>query len=88
MTPQEKAEAAAQGFLDKFEAAFVFPLVTLLLGIAFLVFLFGVFEYIKGSASESERAKGQKHILFGIIGMVIMLSAVAILTVARGTFGV
>ncbi len=87
-TAQDKAEAAARGFLTKIEEAVVFPLITLLLGVAFLVFLFGVFEYIKGATSESERAKGQKHILFGIIGMLIMLSAVAILNLARGTFGI
>lgn len=88
MDAKEKAAAAADGFLRKLETAFVFPLVTLLLGIAFLVFLYGVFEYIKGAASESERAKGQKHIIFGIVGMIVMLSAVAILNVARGTFGI
>ncbi len=84
----DRAEAAADGFLTRIEVALVFPLVSLLLGIAFLVFLFGVFEYIKGSANESDRAVGQRHMLFGIIGMIVMLSAVAILSIARNTFGV
>lgn len=84
----ERAQQAAGGFLDRIEAALVFPLVTLLLGVAFLFFLFGVFEYIKGAASEAERTKGRRHIIFGIIGMIVMLSAVTILSIATGTFGI
>ena len=83
-----EAKQASQEFLDKIEANLVFPLVTLLLGIAFLVFLFGVFEYIKGAANEAERTKGQKHMMYGIIGIVVMLSAVAILSIATATFGI
>jgi fatty acid desaturase len=84
----ERAEEAASGFIDRLEDAIVFPLITLLLAIAFLMFLYGVFEYIKGAASETERATGQRHMLFGLIGMIVMLCAVTILTIARGTFGI
>jgi sorbitol-specific phosphotransferase system component IIC len=82
------AKNASQTFLDRIELNFVFPLVSLLFAIAFLYFLFGVFEYIKGAANEAARAQGQRYIMFGLIGMFVMLSAVAILNIARGTFGV
>ncbi len=84
---EDRARAASQEFVGRLEANLVFPLITLMLGIAFAVFMFGVFEYIKGASSYSDRSQGQRHMLYGVIGMVIMLSAIAILRIAAGTFG-
>jgi hypothetical protein len=84
---EDRAREASQEFIGRLEVNLIFPLVTLMLGIAFAVFMFGVFEYIKGAGSDSERAQGQRHMLYGVIGVVIMLSAIAILRIAAGTFG-
>ena len=58
------------------------------MAIALLVFLYGSFIFITNAANESERTRGRQHILWGIVGMVVMVSAYAILTVATGTFGI
>lgn len=76
----------AQGFLDKINHAILFPLITLMLAVALLVFLYGGFEYVRGASSESEREKGQRHLFYGIIGMLVMISAYAILSIAAATF--
>ena len=82
------AAQAAQGFVDKINQTILFPLITLLMAMAFLVFLWGCFEYIRDAASDSGREKGKTHILWGTIGMLVMLSAYAILNLAAGTFGI
>jgi hypothetical protein len=87
MTPQQKAVDQASSFVDKINEVILFPLIALLLGVAFLVFLYGCAEYIIKSGNESARAEGIRHITWGIIGLIIMTSAWAILSLATGTFG-
>jgi len=74
--------------VDKVKAVIIYPLITLMFIIAMIVFLWGVFQYVRNGADEGARSEGRRHMMFGIIGFVIMTSAVAILSIARGTFGV
>ena len=63
------------------------PLILLLFGIAFVYFLWGVFEFIRDAGSNTGREKGKQHIIWGIIGMVIMLSVFGIVKVVANTLG-
>ena len=78
---------AAQGFVDKINKAILFPLIMLMMAVAFLFFLYGAFEYVKNANNESARETGRNHLMYGVIGMLVMLSALAILNIAAGTFG-
>ena len=49
------------------------PFITVLISIAFIYFLFGVFQFIMNSADEEGREKGKKHMIWGILGLVIMI---------------
>ncbi len=84
------AKAAAIGeaksFLATLNDVFLFPLIYLLSGIAFLVFVYGAAVYIINASSEQAREQGKSSITYGIIGLVIMSSAYAILSIAAGTF--
>lgn len=82
-----RATCAAQGFLDILNNAILYPLIYLLMGVALLMFLYGCFEYIKNSDNPSARTVGQRHIIFGLLGLLVMVSALAILTIAANTFG-
>ncbi len=82
------ATVVAQGFVDRFNDAVLFPLITLLMALAFLIFLYGCFEYVRNAASDQGRQQGQQHILYGTIGMLVMLSAYAILKLAGATIGI
>lgn len=82
------AEAAARSFVATLNEVILYPLIALLMGIAFLVFIWGCFEYIRGANNVSAREAGVKHITYGIIGLVVMVSAWAILTLVADTFGV
>lgn len=80
------AQLVAQGFLSKINEYILYPLITLMMAIALLIFLYGAFEYVRGASNESDRETGKRHLLYGIIGMLVMLSALTILTIAAGTF--
>ena len=57
------------------------------MGVALLLFIVGCAEYIMGANNPAAREKGVKHITYSIIGMVVMVSAWAILNLVAGTFG-
>ena len=50
-------------------------LVPLIFALAFIVFIWGIFQYfIAGGADEEKRKEGKKFALYGIIGFFIMIS--------------
>ena len=61
------------------------PLVWLLMMVAFVYFLYGVVEYIWKGGSPQARSDGQRHMLWGIIGIGIMLSVFGIMHFIFGT---
>ncbi len=77
----------AADFVAKFNSIILFPTIALLSAVAFLVFLWGCAEYFFNATNDQARQQGVKHITWGIIGLVIMLSAFTILSLAASTFG-
>ncbi|OGF83019.1 hypothetical protein A3B18_02385 [Candidatus Giovannonibacteria bacterium RIFCSPLOWO2_01_FULL_46_13] len=57
------------------------PIVLLLFALATILFLWGVVEFIANRDNEEERDKGKQHMLWGIIGLVIMFGANGIIWV-------
>lgn len=83
--------ANAQTANELFEAAtksIVNPIITLFMIGALSVFLFGVFEFIKGADNEDARRTGRNHMKWGIIGLFIMVSVFAIIRLLLNTFGI
>ena len=87
MTPQQQGTKAATEFVDKLNDIILFPLITLMSGVAFLVFIYGCAVYIMNASNDTAREEGKKHIMYGIIGLLVMLSAYALLSIAANTFG-
>jgi len=87
------AQAASPGlastteFVARVNEVILFPLITLLTAIAFLFFMYGCFIYISNANNPAAREVGRGHIMWGIVGMFVMLSAFGILSVAANTFG-
>lgn len=78
----------ARGFLATLNDVIIYPLITLMMGVALLVFLYGCFEFIMNAGNDGARTQGKKHIMWGIVGFVVMVSAYAILEITTGTFGI
>lgn len=63
-------------------------LVPVLMAIAFIVFIWGVFKYfIYNADNEAERTKGKEFVLWGIIGFVVILSVWGLVAIVAQTFG-
>ncbi len=73
-------------FLGKVVVQIVNPLILLLAASALVVFLWGVFEFIRNAGDEGKRAEGKSAILWGLVGLVIIFGAYGIINIALGTF--
>ena len=74
-------------FLARVVAQIINPLILLLAAGAFVVFLWGIFQFIKNAGDEGKREEGKNAILWGFVGLVIIFGAYGLINVALSTFG-
>ncbi len=56
--------------------------------LAFLVFIWGLYKYfIWGAENDEERAKGRRFLLWGLLGMALLLSVWGVLNLLLSTLG-
>ena len=60
-------------------------IITVIFGLAFIVFLWGVFKYIR-AADEGGKEESRNLIIYGIIGLFVMLAAWGLVNVLINTF--
>jgi hypothetical protein len=75
-------------FLRKVEGAIIDPIITLIALAAFVVFVWGVVDFIRGAGNDEKRAIGQQHMIWGLIGLAIIFGARAIIAILASTFGI
>lgn len=73
--------------IEKILDNIVNPLVLLMIGLAVVYFLWGVFEFVRNAESSEERKKGGTHMLYGALGLFIMVTAYGILNLILRTIG-
>ncbi|MFA6006251.1 MAG: hypothetical protein WC764_00790 [Candidatus Paceibacterota bacterium] len=78
---------AAVALIGKIESAILNPIIGLLGAAALAYFIWGVAEFIYHVDNEAERSKGRQHMLYGVIGLAIMISVFGILNVVCNTVG-
>lgn len=61
-------------------------LIPLLIGVAALMFLWGVYEFITSAGDEEKRKVGKNHIIYGLIGLVVMVAFWALVTALKDYF--
>lgn len=63
------------------------PIITLLSLGAFIIFIWGIVEFIASAEDEEKRRTGQQHMIWGLIGLVIIFGANAIVALIKATVG-
>ena len=74
-------------FIDKVKQAIVNPLLVLIFAASAVVFVWGAISYILGSDNEEKRTTGSQHMLWGIIGMFIIVAVGGIISIIKNTIG-
>jgi hypothetical protein len=75
-----EVNAGIDSIVGKLRDNIFIPIVTFLFALAVIYFLYGVFEFVLGLDNEEKRKAGQKHMLWGIIGLFIMVSVGGIMS--------
>lgn len=67
-------------FIAKVEDQILTPIISLLALGAFILFVYGVVNFIANSDNEEKRKTGQMHMIYGIVGLAIIFGANAIIS--------
>lgn len=79
---------ATCSIIGKITAAIINPALALVFAIGLLVFIFGLVEFMWGLSQESsKREDGKRHMGYGLLGMIVMVSAIAIIKVISNVVG-
>ena len=82
------AYASVDSFLANVGEQIINPLIVLLFALATAFFLFGIFQFVTNAENEEKRTEGRNHILWGVIGLTIMIGVWTILNVILNTFNI
>ena len=82
------AYASVDTLVKNVDKLIVNPLIILLFALALAYFLWGVFDFLSNQENEEKKTAGKKHMLWGIIGITIMMGVWTILNVILDTFGI
>lgn len=75
---------SALPLIEKLKTEIITPLMSLMMAISFVVFIYGVYEF--QSTGESKKIEeGKKHIMWGLIGLFIIVSFAGIMTFVSDT---
>lgn len=75
-------------FLNKINLFILNPLIILAFGVATVVFLVGIFQFVASQTTDTGREAGKRKIFWGLFGMFIMISAYGLISLILGTFGI
>jgi hypothetical protein len=64
-----------------------FILIPIIIALALLAFLWGVFTFIRNADDEGKRAEGRQFMLWGIIGLAVMMSVWGLVQILTNTIG-
>lgn len=81
------APAVVYEIVGKVNQYIINPLIILMFAVALVYFLYGVIEFLSTN-SETARKTGKDHMMYGILGMFIMVSVFTILRIIANTLGV
>lgn len=86
------AYAAGSQNLDQFivnvNKFIINPLILLLFALAVLYFVYGIVEFISNQENEEKKTKGKSHMIWGIIGITIMMGVFTIMNMILNTLNI
>lgn len=75
-------------FISNVYTLIVNPLILFLFALATAYFLYGAAKFFFNQENEEKRSEGKKHMIYGIIGMAVMMGVFTILNIIISTFGI
>ncbi len=80
--------ASLDSFIGKVNSLIINPLISFLFALAVIFFLYGVFQFFLNPESEEVKTTAKSHMLWGIIGITIMLGVFTIMNMVLDTLNI
>jgi len=81
------AEASVETLMKSINKVIINPLILFLFSIALVYFIYGLVQYFLSPDNEEVRKTSKTHMIWGVIGLFIMVSVFGILQLVLGTVG-
>lgn len=75
-------------FIAKVDSNIINPLISFLFALAVLFFLYGVLQFFLNQTDEEKRTNAKNHMMWGVIGMTIMMSVFSIINMILSTLNI
>lgn len=75
-------------FLFRLIDLYINPLIYVIFSLALIYFVWGIYRYWIGNEGAENRLQGARHILWALVGMVIMISVFALMNFIQNSLGV
>ncbi len=72
--------------MDRFTTYIIDPAILIVFAAGFFLFVWGLVEFLWNLNAGGENEEGKKHMLWGIVGMFVMVSVYGILSLLDNTF--
>ncbi|MDD5318288.1 MAG: hypothetical protein PHF79_00490 [Candidatus Pacebacteria bacterium] len=88
---QPSSQVAASGSIGSFNDAVqlvytaINQLLPLIISLTLLVFIWGIFKFVLGGDSEEKRTEGRAFMIYGIIGLAVMVSVWGLVHILTST---
>ena len=82
------AYASVDSFVSNLDKLIINPLIYLLFALALVFFLFSVAEFIFNQDNEEKKTAGKSHMLWGIVGITIMMGVWTILGIILNSLNI
>ncbi|MEX1027106.1 MAG: hypothetical protein WD049_03730 [Candidatus Paceibacterota bacterium] len=74
--------------LDRINATILNPIILLLFTLATVLFAWGIVTFIASEEGGEAREQGKKNIVYGLVGLFIMISVYGIIRIIAVTFDI
>ena len=78
---------AIGNIMGRFWNLIIAPTILIIFACGFMLFIYGLVEFLWKINEGGDTAEGKKHMLWGIVGMLIMVSVYGIIALLSNTFG-
>lgn len=74
--------------IAKLQAYILVPAERIIFAAGFFLFIYGLVEFLWNIDEGSAQTEGKQHMLWGVIGVFIMVSVLGIISIIQNTFGI
>jgi len=74
--------------MGRFVTYLINPAIVVIFALGFFLFVWGLVEFLFKLNEGGDNKEGKQHMIWGIVGMLIMVSVYGILSLVTATFGI